>query len=524
MTGSGRSRPGGEEKLDEGAAPSDDGRYARLLNSIYDTVLIVDAKGRILDANKRSEDCLLFDLQTLCSLNVAEVIPKAGTGWFEIAMVRLLDGKYVVLDDAECVRMDGSRFRVDVTVSEISREPERELCFFLHDLTVRKQAEEALRGALRGLEKHDRARSLFVSNVTHELRTPVVSITYGISNLLRSEESFSPHTIDSLKRLDREGKRLLHTVNDILDFDRLETGSMNLTKIPVPLLRMVAECVDCLSLEAEHKGVELRVKPGLFPGFVYCDRKKMERAFLNIIGNGVKYTPSGGRVGVVVGPCESDSNAYVVKVDDTGVGIPEHALGKVMDRYYRVGEHADGAGLGLSIAGEMIELHGGTVQIQSPPEGRDKGTCVSVTLPATRAPSVLIVDDDPEVRSILEKVVSSWGYQVSVAEDGETAWLQMRDCRPDLAIIDVMLPGIDGIELIVKTLGDTSLRGMATVAITGGSIEGGRREVLSSFSIQLISKPVTEDSLLGAMEAALLGTTALVNQEKESYDAQTSES
>ena len=130
--------------------PSDDGRYARLLNSIYDTVLIVDAKGRILDANKRSEDCLLFDLQTLCSLNVAEVIPKAGTGWFEIAMVRLLDGKYVVLDDAECVRMDGSRFRADVTVSEISREPERELCFFLHDLTVRKQAEEALRGALRG--------------------------------------------------------------------------------------------------------------------------------------------------------------------------------------------------------------------------------------------------------------------------------------------------------------------------------------------------------------------------------------
>ncbi|TFH17526.1 MAG: hypothetical protein E4H02_02640 [Lentisphaerales bacterium] len=88
----------------------------------------------------------------------------------------------------------------------------------------------------------------------------------------------------------------------------------------------------------------------------------------------------------------------------------------------------------------------------------------------------------------------------------------------------MMLPGIDGIELIVKTLGDTSLRGMATVAITGGSIEGGRREVLSSFSIQLISKPVTEDSLLGAMEAALLGTTALVNQEKESYDAQTSES
>ena len=287
---------------------------------------------------------------------------------------------------------------------------------------------------------------------------------------------------------------------------------------------MVAGCVDSLSLEAEHKGVELRVTPALFPGFVYCDPRKLERAFLNIIANGVKYTPSGGRVVVRVGPSQAESSSHVVTVEDTGIGIPEHAVRKVMDRYYRVGEHADGAGLGLSIAGEMIELHGGAVEIQSPPVGKGKGTSVSITLPAVTAPSVLIVDDDPEVRSILEKVVSSSGYEVSVAEDGEKAWQQLHDCRPDLAIIDVLLPGIDGIELIVRILGDPTLHNMAIVAITGALIEGGRREVLSSFSIQLISKPVTEDSLLDAMEASLLETMALVNQEKESYDAGASES
>jgi len=480
--------------------------YQQLLDCIYDAVVVSTVTGEIIDANQRSEDSLLFDKHELCRMRVMDLVVGAGEDLLPVVMENLNKQKYVLLE-AKCVRKDGSRFSAEIAVSRLLCCDQIKLSFFIRDLTVRKQAEKALKEALYKLEKQDRARALLVSNVSHELRTPLTSMTYGISNLLSGVAgSPDPQVMQYLERFDRECRRLLCTVEDILDLERIETRTMRLVRIRVPVSRLIARSMGTMDPQARYKDIKLTVvKPADKPVFVYCDPSKIERVLLNVFSNAVKYTPRGGAIEVRTEQTSGRYGFISIRIEDSGIGIPAHALDRVMDRYYRVGEHADGAGLGLAIAKEITEMHGGSIQIASPPPGKKTGTMVSIDLPSIDAPDVLFLGSDPVSAQAAGEEFGQLGCRFASVTSSKAAFDLLHARRVAVLMVEMPLTGEDGMELVAALLGEERSRRIAVMVLAGGELSSAKQEILGSFSIPVLSKPWKADQLIDGVEQAFLG-------------------
>ncbi len=480
--------------------------YQQLLDTIYDAVLVVTVTGHIADANLRSVDLLLYDLEELRKMRVINIIAGSDVNLLPTILASLDRDKFAILE-AKCIRKDGSRFSAEIAASRIFSGGQTKLFFFIRDLTVRKQAERALRETLSRLEKQDRARALLVSNVTHELRTPLTSIMYGLSNLLSGVVgALSPQVRQYIERFDRECQRLLSTVEDILYLERIETRTLRLSKVRVPAARLAAKSAAFLELQARHKGIALVLnqEPGAL--FADCDPPKMERVLLNVIGNAIKYTQQDGRVAISTRKRVGQYRILEINVEDTGVGIPAHAIENVMDRYYRVGERADGAGLGLAIAKEIAEMHGGGIQITSPPPGKSAGTLVSVGIPSADPPDVLVLgQNQANTTAVLEQLALS-GYRAVAETSSEKATARIVGSGVDLLIVDFPLSDSDGTEMIATLRGDERGRKTPIVVMAGSDLTPARKEIFSCLSIAVMASPWKPGDLLDCIERAFVTT------------------
>jgi len=483
--------------------------YERLLQSIYDGVLITDLKGRILDFNDRAVDFFLCPEAELYGRHVIGLISGADESLMD-AIRRNLENHRHTLIEAHCVRRDKTMFPAEIAVNRIDLDGEGQLCFFIRDITVRKKEQAALEAAIAKLEEHDRSRTMFVSNVSHELRTPLTSMIYAVSNLLKGVCGPVPERVRRyLEILDGDSRRLLNTVNDILDLRKIESNTLTLAKTRVPLGRLVKRSVDSLFVQAERKMLKLSVSDCGGNWFVDCDPLKMERVVLNVVGNAIKFTPEGGVVDVAIDEHPYRPGHVRIICVDNGIGIPAEALPRVTERYFTVGEQPSGCGLGLAISKEIVEMHGGAISIASPPPGCEKGTAVTITLPTAAPPTVLLVDDDRSVLSLLQEQVRSRGYGVITAETGMEALEKISAFRPDLVVLDLVLPGMDGTEVVLKMRSEKELARIPVIVVTGAGVSRAKAEILAGFSIPALAKPWQEDDLIDKIENAFLGATAL---------------
>jgi len=479
--------------------------YEELLQSIYDAVLITDTKGRIVDYNARALDRFRLTEEELSGAKVIDLISGADEDILSAIRANLEDHPSTVIE-AYCVRGDRILFPAEIAVNKIHLDYDGQLCFFIRDISIRKQAQEALEDAVARLEEHDRARSQFVSNVSHELRTPLTSMIYAVANMLRGVVGPLPDRVRHyLQILDGDCRRLLGTVNDILDLRKVETKTLTLSRTRIPLARLVKRGMESLRVQANQKSIGLELETGTRRWFVHCDAQKMERVILNVVGNAVKFTPEGGQIFVQVQDDEENVGFIKVSIRDTGIGIPEEALPHVMERYFTVGEQPSGSGLGLAISKEIVELHGGLMTVASPPPGYDKGTVFNVSLPAVEPPTLLIVDDDSSVRDVLAKQVGGQGYNVVMAENGREALAKIRKEKPDLVLLDLALPEMEGSDVILKMKSDKHLMRIPVIVITGAHLGRSRSQILNSFSIPTLLKPWDEADLLDRVEGAFLG-------------------
>ena len=378
-----------------------------------------------------------------------------------------------------------------------------------HDFTERKQIEDELRAALIRMEQHNQAKSEFVANVSHELKTPLTSMMYGVRNLLKGIAGPLPdHAIRYLKLFDTECQRLVATINDILDLSKLDNQALTLSQITVPLGRLITRGLDTLRLQADEMGITLSATVDPHIPFVRCDPGMIQRVLHNILGNAIKFTPSGGQVALTVRPESSNRKLARITVTDTGLGIPAEALGRITQRYFRASNHASGSGLGLAISKDIMVLHGGTLSVASPPPGQERGTEVALTLPVAEAPTVLVADDDPAVRALLSLNLTSHGYTVITAESGQEAILMAEANRPDLIILDLILEDIHGTTVILTLKGSHVIRYIPIIAITGATLDESTADILTRFSIPTLPKPWETSELMETLETALLGMTA----------------
>ncbi|MDA0321631.1 MAG: response regulator [Verrucomicrobia bacterium] len=373
-------------------------------------------------------------------------------------------------------------------------------------ITRRRRTADRLREAVGRLEESDGQRSQFVNNVSHDLRTPVTSMQFALTNLLRGTEGpLSEGVVDYLKLLLDDCARLATTVNDILDLSRIESNTLQLMRVPVSFGRLATRVARALNVQAAERRLALHVNVPDDCGFVDGDIAKLERVLQNVISNAIKYTADGGSVYVTFAKRRPRTKWLTLDVVDTGIGIATEHLRKVTKPFYRVGEQASGTGLGLYIAKELIGKHGGRLAITSSVNRENPGTRVRIQLPARAAPCVLVVDDCTDARCLVDTLLRYAGYHVVTACDGAAALDVLRKMPVDLVLMDLIMPGMDGACAIAQIRANHAWRHIPIIMATAGEPDHVQREILDGFGIPVIPKPWKSDQLLDALEDAFAG-------------------
>jgi len=252
------------------------------------------------------------------------------------------------------------------------------------DITERKAAEEKLKLAIEEAQQANKAKSEFLANMSHELRTPLNAII-GFSDMLTGEYAgpINDRQRGYLKDVGSSGAHLLGLINDILDLSKIEAGKAELLEVPVDIFEIVEDSIHLLSERSEKNGLIVSFRPGPHEAKYFADSRMIKQVMLNLLSNAVKFTPKGGKVDIVLDISAEDELS--IEVRDTGIGIAKENIPKAMSAFGQVEGVLDrkfeGTGLGLPLVISLVELHGGTVGLQSEP---GEGTIVTFTLPAIR--------------------------------------------------------------------------------------------------------------------------------------------
>lgn len=327
----------------------------------------------------------------------------------------------------------------------------------IEDLNVGLEAK--VRERTEELEQADRLRSRFLSHVSHELKTPLTSIKGFLQNLLDGLTGpLNEKQQRYLARMLENAERLIRMIEDLLDRTRIQSGRLDLVPGEIDVGNCVADAVEQLRLLAQAKRQTLEAVVPPAPLMVWADRDRLIQIVTNLVQNAVKFTPEGGSITVTVRP-ESQALAGV-SVRDTGPGIPHEFLDQIFDPFFRVKESRSGTrglGLGLSIVRTLVELQGGTISARS---GLGQGAEFSFTIPlvpaaavpvnrlSTEAPRVLIVEDDQDIRQLLQDRLQAMGYRVQAEVDGVRALEAVRAETFDGMILDIGIPSMDGMDVL----------------------------------------------------------------------------
>ena len=384
------------------------------------------------------------------------------------------------------------------------------------DITERKRAERKVRESEAALREADRKKDEFLAVLAHELRNPLAPIRNAV-HIMRAPGMGQAELAEARDIIDRQVKQLVRLVDDLLDISRITVGRMALQQAVLDL-RAVAD--DALLMsgplldEAEHD-VTVHLPPQ--PVWVRGDGVRLAQVISNLLNNAARYTPPGGSVSLRV--TEEGADALVL-VEDTGVGLSPGVLERIFEPFVQAeggaSRAAGGLGIGLALSRSLTQLHGGTIKATSPGPGH--GSCFVVRLPSAQqerpravapkaAPAasgrpsrLLIVDDNQDSARSQAKMLRLLGHEVEAAFEGVEALRQVAAFRPEVVLLDLGLPGIDGYEVARRIRAMPEGREVLLVAQTGwGQDEDRRRTAAAGFDAHLV-KPVELDSLLRLLD------------------------
>ncbi len=422
---------------------------------------------------------------------------------------------------------------------------------------VRARADERRRA--EALAEIDRSKTMFFSNVSHEFRTPLTLMLGPLADVLQQPEGLAREDRERILVAQRNGLRLLKLVNTLLDFSRIEAQRVQASFEPTDIGSLTAELASNFRSACEQAGLNLVVDIADLPQPVYLDRDLWEKIVLNLLSNAFKFTFQGEiRIGV---RASDDKEQAEITIRDTGTGIAAEELPRLFERFHRIegakGRSFEGSGIGLALVQELVHLQGGEIRAES---RLGEGTSFTISIPfgkahispehirasqpvesnedrtrafvdeamswlstvdaagsaprpqtpgaetaETLAPTghILLADDNADMRAYVERLLSTSGFTVETAADGEAALEAVRRRRPDLIVSDVMMPGLDGFGLLSRIRADEKLKDVPFILLSARAGEEARLEGIRAGADDYLVKPFSARELVGRISASI---------------------
>jgi PAS domain S-box-containing protein len=529
-------------------------RLQGIISSAMDAIISVDEQRRIVVFNAAAEKTFLCPVSEALGSSFDRFAPepfreiyRECIREFEVSGIsaRPMSSPHGLT----ARRSNGEEFPIEATISRVQVAGEKLFTIILRDIKERKRSEEIARLYIRNQEL-DRLKTEFFANISHELRTPLALILGPVRKWLAGGELNGAERRD-LELVERNARLLLRQVNDLLDLSKLDAGKMRAEYAGADLARLGRLVASNFESLASELGLRYEVE---IPGSLSAqfDPAKIERVLLNLLSNAFKFTPGGGRVRFAMR--KADDHA-VVEVEDSGPGILPHLREIIFERFRQLESGTNrqfgGTGLGLSIAKQFVSLHDGSITVGEGADG--SGSLFRVELPllareasqvqatveefdteaarqaakelavrtptqpatggalAENAPTVLVVEDNPDMNAFLAETLSA-SYRVVAAFDGREGLERAVELRPELILCDIMMPGMSGDQMIRELRQRPELDDVPIVVLTAKADDQLLAQLLKEGAQDYLQKPFAAEQLLAKLERLIADRRAVAQE------------
>ena len=517
-------------------------QLASIVDHSDDAIIGKSLDGIILNWNRGAERLYGYSAAEAIGQLITMLLPPERKGESSEILARLKQG-HTVSEETVRLNKDGHRIDVSLTNSPIKNSLGQVTAAssIAHDISARKLAEQHIMDLNRRLEEAaeeaegaNRAKSTFLSTISHEIRTPLNAIL-GYAQLMARDPSLDANAKANLQIIGRSGEHLLSLINDVLDMSKIEAGRTELKPVTFNLFRVIDDLAGMFRLRAQGKGVQFEL---LFEGapapYVLADEGKLRQMLINLLDNSIKFTRRGWiKLHATLQETTAESTEsdtvpplwLTVLVEDSGSGMSEAEAEKMFEPFRQAAgiDSNKGTGLGLAISRKFARLMGGDITVTS---RRGSGSTFRLEIPVQRgdprvavrrtaappvialrsgskSPKVLVVDDQFENRDWLMKLLTTVGFTVRDAEDGERALRSWQEWNPDLILMDVHMPVLDGLEATRRIKADDRGKETMIVVLTASAMEADRHAVAHSGADGFLSKPCREEELLEKIRSLL---------------------
>jgi PAS domain S-box-containing protein len=532
-----------ERRAAEEALKEREGKINAILRNTVDGIISISEENIIETFNPAAERIFGYAAGEVIGRNLNILMPEPHHSRHDqyVADYLRTGAKKVigVCTEEMARRKDGTLFQAELAVSEVIVGDRRLFTGVVRDITERKKAEQEIILAKELAEEATRSKSEFLASMSHEIRTPMNAII-GMADMLLD----SPLSAEQLKYVTvfrNSGENLLYIINEILDFSKIEAGQVRLEAIPFSLKELVRSILDIMAVKASEKDIDLSYALAADTGDWFVgDPNRLRQILLNLIGNALKFTDAGSvRIAVErTGPASGDgapppdSVSLLFSVRDTGIGIPQEMFGKIFEKFTQADSSMSrkfgGSGLGLAICRQLVVLMGGKIWVESAEgagstfyftvrlkkggpqeetrraETAPRGPAEPEATPAERPLKILLVEDNPDNRLLIQSYLKKLAHGLDTAVNGQEALDRVRGgAGYDVILMDVQMPVMDGYtatRLIREWERGEGLRPAVIVALTAHAMQEDRQKSLDAGCDDHLTKPIKKQEMLSALQ------------------------